>query len=188
MVINWWLIDLFFHFISPSTTPFTSNQSFNVFSVGNDVKSRAKQKQLVSMAATSLLWTPTSLTLTLTLNGGRESHKLNANSISFQQQRRFRSKTRICCCNDDTKRQTPQSEAIQVYSQIERSFLFPLLIVIMIRFVLSPIALQFSCCWKLVNLLIVWCFWREDEDCLIVLSCCGFNLILCMIFSILSLI
>lgn len=106
------------------STPFTTNQSFNVFSVGNDVKSRAKQKQLVSMAATSLLWTPTSLTLTL--NGGRESHKLNANSISFQQQRRFRSKTRICCCNDDTKRQTPQSEAIQVYSQVERSFLFPL--------------------------------------------------------------
>ncbi|XP_014505831.1 uncharacterized protein LOC106765658 [Vigna radiata var. radiata] len=54
-----------------------------------------------------------------------QSHKLNAKS-SVHYRRRFGTATRICCAsnnfNDDdyNKQQRPQSEAIQVYGQIER--------------------------------------------------------------------
>ncbi|CAJ1942109.1 unnamed protein product [Sphenostylis stenocarpa] len=54
------------------------------------------------------------------------SHKLNAKS-SVHYRRRFDTATRICCAsnnfNDDNniKQQRPQSEAIQVYTQIERA-------------------------------------------------------------------
>lgn len=55
------------------------------------------------------------------------SHKLNAKS-SVHYSPRFGTATRICCAsnnfNDDnvSKQQRPQSEAIQVYTQIERFF------------------------------------------------------------------
>ncbi|XP_027345612.1 uncharacterized protein LOC113857687 isoform X2 [Abrus precatorius] len=65
-------------------------------------------------------WTP-GYTLKLKFDG-RQSHKLNANS-SVHYRRRFGFATRICCTsknyNDNNQRRS-QSEAIQVYTQIER--------------------------------------------------------------------
>ncbi|KAG5016942.1 hypothetical protein JHK82_022589 [Glycine max] len=54
---------------------------------------------------------------------GTDSHKLNAKP-SVRYRRRFGTTTRICCTsnnyNDNNIQRRPQSEAIQVYSQIER--------------------------------------------------------------------
>jgi len=82
-----------------------------------------------TIAMTTSLCTPT---YSLNLNFyTAHSHKLNAKS-SVHYGRRFGTATRICCAsnnlNDDNynKQQRPQSEAIQVYSRIERFFPFTL--------------------------------------------------------------
>lgn len=85
----------------------------------------------------TLLWTPSNshslnLNLNLNLNGKQSPLKLNANpSLHFN--RRFRRFNTAISCNStnhndaDTKPQS-QSQAIQLYSQIERFFLFNLII------------------------------------------------------------
>lgn len=85
------------------------------------------ESQAKSIGMATSLCTPT---YSLNLNFyTAQSHKLNAKS-SVHYRRRFGTATRICCAsnnfNDDdyNKQQRPQSEAIQVYGQIERFFLF----------------------------------------------------------------
>ncbi|XP_061352826.1 uncharacterized protein LOC133297673 isoform X2 [Gastrolobium bilobum] len=68
------------------------------------------------------LCTPTSYNLKLKLDG-RVSHKLNANSFAHYKRRFGSSSTRICCNSNnygDNDKRRPQSDAIQVYTQIER--------------------------------------------------------------------
>lgn len=81
----------------------------------------------------TLLWTPSLYSVKLNFNGGRQSSQklLNANSSSSSSahfrrtHRRFTISCNSSSSNDDdsTKPQS-QSQSIQLYSQIERSFLF----------------------------------------------------------------
>lgn len=83
----------------------------------------------------TLLWTPSLYSVKLNFNGGRQSSQklLNANSSSSSSahfrrtHRRFTISCNSSSSNDDdsTKPQSQsQSQSIQLYSQIERSFLF----------------------------------------------------------------
>jgi hypothetical protein len=82
-----------------------------------------REENLTRTMATSLC-TP-SYSNFLNLNNGTQlshhNHKLNS-SLHFTPRSRFRFNTKISCSNNDdtTKPQQPQSQSIQLYSQIEK--------------------------------------------------------------------